>query len=90
MAGPDKGLGFMTTATTKPALIDKLASGLEHDGFRVPADYADELKAYEIEMTVSGGKKFSAPQGQHDDRVVSLALTWWVLATTGPLMAWEW
>jgi hypothetical protein len=76
LPGPDGKLGFNTTATTKPALIQGLATALEHDGFLVPRDYSDELRSYEVETMASGHPKFSAPTGQHDDRVISLALTW--------------
>ena len=79
--GPDSSPGFNTIATTKPALIQRLAAGLEHEGFTVPLDYADELRSYQVEFTGSGAAKFSAPSGYHDDRVISLALAYW--ATTG-------
>jgi len=79
--GVDKELGFNTTATTKPELIQSLASAMEHDGFRVPVDYADELRAYDVMMGASGHPKFSAPTGYHDDRVMGLALCWWAMAT---------
>lgn len=77
--GPDRGYGFNTTATTKPQLIQKLAGALEHDGFRVPKDYADELRSYQVEMGSGGHPKFGAPVGMHDDRVISLALCWWAM-----------
>jgi hypothetical protein len=77
--GPDGLPGFNTTATTKPDLIQKLAAALEHDGFLVPRDYGDELRAYEVEVTQTGHSKFSAPEGLHDDRVISLALCWWAM-----------
>lgn len=81
--GMDDLPGFNTTATSKPALIQKLASGLEHDGFLVPAEYADELKSYEVMTSASGHAKFSAPAGYHDDRVISLALAWWSITSGG-------
>ncbi len=81
--GHDLKPGFSTTATTKPELIQALAGALEHDGFTVPADYADELRSYEINVTASGHNQFSAPEGQHDDRVMSLALCWWAMTRTG-------
>jgi hypothetical protein len=71
-------LGFSTTATTKAGLIQGLAAALEHEKFLVPVDYADELRAFEVD-TSSGHPKFSAPEGQHDDRVISLALCWHTL-----------
>jgi hypothetical protein len=81
MAGPDKLPGFLTTATSKPGLIQALANALEHDGFQVPRDYADELRSYEVELSMAGHPKFSAPSGQHDDRVISLALCWWAMTS---------
>jgi hypothetical protein len=78
--GPDRSPGFNTSATTKPALIQGLAMALEHDGFKVPHEYADELRSYEVETMVSGHPKFSAPSGMHDDRIISLALAWQALA----------
>lgn len=88
LSGPDEGLGFNTSATTKPELIQDLASALEHSGFKAPHDYSDELRAYEVEMSTSGHPKFSAPQGLHDDRVISLALCWRAMTMGGgPLPA---
>jgi len=79
ISGPDYNPGFNTSATTKPALIQRLASGLEHGGFQVPLEYADELRSYQVEFTGSGATKFSAPSGYHDDRVISLALAYWAI-----------
>lgn len=76
MYGPDGGLGFNTTAGTKPPLIQGLASALEHDGFQVPVEAADELRSYEVELSTSGHPKFGAPDGLHDDWVMMLALLW--------------
>lgn len=80
--GPDNRPGFQTTATSKPALIQGLAAALEHDGFLVPADYADELRSYEVTLSTSGSPRFSSPDGQHDDRVISLALARFALVNT--------
>lgn len=81
LPGVDGLPGFNTTATTKPLLIQKLAGALEHDGFLAPKDYADELRAYEVEVMSTGHPKFGAPDGLHDDRVISLALAWWAMAS---------
>lgn len=77
MTGPDGALGFQTTASTKAELINRLALGLSRKEFKAPKEYADELRAYEVTTTLSGNPKFSAPEGLHDDRVISLALAWW-------------
>jgi hypothetical protein len=77
LLGPDKERGFNTTATTKPALIQRLATGIEQKQFTIPAEYADELRSYQVDLSPTGHPKFSAPEGMHDDRVISLALAWW-------------
>lgn len=83
LTGPDGKLGWNTSATTKPVLIQGLAAALEHHGFQVPREYGDELRSYEVETMASGHPKFSAPDGQHDDRVISLALAWQGIASGG-------
>jgi len=87
MNGPDGALGFNTTPTTKPALIQGLATSLEHHGFQVPKEAADELRVYEVEMTVSNKLKFGAPAGLHDDWVISLALLWRAMSAISHLPA---
>jgi len=82
LRGPDGLPGFMTTATTKPVLIESLAAALVHHGFKAPIEYKDELTAYQVEVMDSGRSKFGAPSGQHDDRVISLALAWWGITKT--------
>jgi hypothetical protein len=74
--GPDGGAGFNTTSGTKAELIQRLATGIEKGELKAPKEYADELRAYEVTVTTTN-PKFSAPTGQHDDRVISLALAWW-------------
>jgi hypothetical protein len=65
--------GFTTTATSKAGIIEALHLALVNGGFKVPKDYGDELRAFEIEIR-AGAPKFGAPSGLHDDRVISLAL----------------
>jgi hypothetical protein len=79
--------GFNTTATTKPVLIQALASALEHGGLQVPVEYADELRTYEVTIGDSGHPKFSAPEGRNDDRVISLALCWYAMSNIPWLIA---
>ena len=82
LRGADGNWGFSTTATTKPELIQSLAAALEHEGFKVPVEYADELRSFQVEASVAGYAKFNAPHGMHDDRVISLALAWKAMKTT--------
>lgn len=81
ITGPDGGAGFNTTAITKSELIYRLATAVEKVEFKAPKEYADEMRAYEVTVTTTN-PKFSAPTGQHDDRVISLALAWWSIANS--------
>lgn len=67
--------GFTTTATSKAQIMQALALALEQKSIAVPIEYRGELAAYEA---VFGGvsPRFGAPEGQHDDRVMSLALAY--------------
>lgn len=79
LSGPDGRPGFQTTASSKPAMIQRLATALERGEFSVPREYAGELRSYEVETMASGHPRFGAPEGMHDDRVISLALCWWAI-----------
>lgn len=85
MRGPDGGLGFMTTSSSKAELINRLALAIEKKEVQLPTEYADELRAYEVTVTAAN-PKFSAPAGQHDDRVISAALAWYTI----PEIGWFW
>ena len=74
--GPDHGLGFNTTASSKSDLIMRLALAMQKREVQLPIEYADELRAYEVQV-MTANPKFSAPKGQHDDRVISAALAWY-------------
>jgi hypothetical protein len=71
--------GFQTTATTKPPLIEALNLAFVQDAFKVPREYGDELRAYEI-ISNSGRTRFGAPEGLHDDTVISAALCYMAMA----------
>lgn len=65
-----KNLGWLTTATTKPYLIDNLAVAL-FEGMRVHSpDTIDEL----FRFVVHEDGKVSAEEGEHDDEVMALAI----------------
>ncbi len=87
LTGLDHKPGWLTTATSKAVLIQGLAAALETGQFTAPVDYADELRSYEMEVGTTN-MKFSAPSGQHDDRVISLALAWRAI-TTGQIVLGE-
>lgn len=69
-------------STKKKELIENLSIRIEQQRVYIPSDnrvLRDELKAYAYEFTASGRITYSAPQGLHDDAVISLALAVWGL-----------
>lgn len=78
-------VGFDTTASSKPPLIENLALELERGEWKFPEEDADELESYEVKINpVTGRPSYSAPEGGHDDRVMADALMlqagnmWWM------------
>jgi len=69
---------FVTTARSKPVLIDGLAIALERGELALQADpvLLGELSAYRLTPLPGGGFRYSAPAGGHDDTVIGLALAW--------------
>jgi phage terminase large subunit-like protein len=69
---------FQTTSASKAAVIDGLALAFERGELRVLHDEVllNELLAYQAERLPSGLLRYSAPDGLHDDCVISLALAW--------------
>jgi hypothetical protein len=73
-------VGFMTTGTSKPPLIENLALALERTEWQFQADpvWTAELEAYERTVSKTTGRSsYSAPSGSHDDTVISRALMVW-------------
>lgn len=73
--------GFKFTNETKNQLINNLAIAIEQRRITFPNEpiLVDELNAYEYSITDGGRIKYSAPDGKHDDCVISLALACWAL-----------
>lgn len=70
----------ITTNRYKVELIQNLAVMIENGEIVIPGELTvlkDELLAYTYTHTDGGAVKFSAPSGQHDDCVISLALAAW-------------
>lgn len=67
---------FMTTSATKQSIIQSLQSEFEHANIRILNDniLVGELLSFESKKTPSGNYSYSAPEGMHDDCVMSLAL----------------
>jgi len=77
LKGPDHRAGFMTTATTKPQLIENLALVLEREEWQFLPDpvWTGELEAYERTISPQTGRSsYNAPEGLHDDTVIARAL----------------
>jgi phage FluMu gp28-like protein len=66
-------------SSAKQQLIDKLRVNIENQRISFPSIpvLRKELEAYEYQVTDTGVIRFSAPSGQHDDCVISLALANW-------------
>lgn len=79
---------FNTTNASKSAAIDALALAFERGDIAIPNDATliAELQAYEMERLPSGLYRYSAPEGLHDDHVISLALAWQAVANYVPLL----
>lgn len=72
-------VGFQTTASSKPPLIESLALALEKVECQWQADpiWTGELEAYEMKTSANTGRPtYSAPQGLNDDTVIARALAW--------------
>ena len=70
--------GFQTTNASKTGIIESLALAFERREITIPNDsvLVSELQAYEMSRLPGGSFRYSAPEGLHDDTVMSLALAW--------------
>ncbi len=76
-----RGIGvmpFTTTNTSKQMIIQALQSAFENGSIQILNDpvLIGELLSFESKRTISGSFSYSAPDGMHDDCVMSLALAW--------------
>ena len=69
---------FQTTAVSKKLAIDALSLAFERGDISVIDDeiLIDELLSYEVRRLPSGNTTYGAPDGMHDDTVMSLAIAW--------------
>jgi hypothetical protein len=70
--------GFMTTNASKEEAVRSLEGAFERGEIRILNDpvLIGELQAFEQVMMAGGKYRFSAPEGMHDDCVISLAIAW--------------
>lgn len=69
---------FTTTSATKQGIIQSLQSAFENGQIRILNDpiLIGELLSFESKRNASGSFSYSAPDGMHDDCVMSLAIAW--------------
>jgi hypothetical protein len=69
---------FTTTNATKAVAVEALALAFERGDIRILNDpvLIGELQAFEMSQTPSKMIRYAAPEGMHDDTVISLALAW--------------
>lgn len=70
---------FTTTNTSKQMVIQALQSAFENGSIQIlnAPILIGELLSFESKRTISGSFSYSAPDGMHDDCVMSLALAWY-------------
>jgi hypothetical protein len=69
---------FTTTSASKPDLIEALGLAIERAELALLPDenLLHELASYTYELLPSGGYRYTAPPGLHDDLVIATALAW--------------
>lgn len=69
---------FIFSASAKQRLIEALVTAFQQGEIGIPYEgpLYDELKTFEFSYSKSGGVKYEAAGGGHDDCVMSLALAW--------------
>ncbi len=79
-------ISFTTTSATKQVIITNLQSAFEHGEIRILNDpvLIGELLSFESKRSPSGSFTYSAPEGMHDDCVMSLAIAWHALSAPSP------
>lgn len=85
---------FHTTSPSKQKLIDDLSVAFEQGAISIPriqahefaAVLVSELEAYTLERSPAGNIRYNAPEGLHDDTVMSLALGWYGVQYSAPLI----
>ena len=79
---------FTTTSATKQAIIQSLQAAFENGLIRVLDEpvLIGELLSFESKRNASGSFSYSAPDGMHDDCVMSLAIAWHGVSDRGVVL----
>lgn len=69
---------FHTSHETKAEIVEGLVMAFERGEIRILNDAVaiNELESFESQRLPSGSVRYSAPDGAHDDAVMSLAIAW--------------
>jgi hypothetical protein len=83
--------GYKFTQESKKRLIESLMLSFEQGRIRILDEkvQTNELDIFEYTIGQSGTVHYSAPDGYHDDCVISLALANWALANMGEVRIWS-
>lgn len=79
---------FVTTNASKAAAVEALALAFERGDIHIinDATLIAELQAFEMSRTITGMTRYAAPEGMHDDCVMSAVMGYSAIAETGPLL----
>lgn len=79
---------FVTTNASKAAAVEALALAFERGDVHIinDATLIAELQAFEMSRTATGMTRYAAPEGMHDDMVMSAVFGYSAIAETGPLL----
>ena len=79
--------GYKFTLGTKADLIDNLSLMMDNAELSYPdiPELINELELFGYKKGATGTTHYGAPEGYHDDCVISLALAAWLLRRGGPL-----
>ncbi len=79
---------FTTTSGTKQTVIQNLQAAFENAEIGIIDDpvLIGELLSFESKRNASGSFSYSAPEGMHDDCVMSLALAWDIVKPGGSVI----
>ncbi len=72
--------GYKFTAESKRLLIENLSITWDEGRYTIPEEASaliNELKAFTYEISRTGNVRYSAPEGLHDDCVISFGLSAW-------------
>jgi len=77
--------GYVFTNPSKKILIETLQLGIQDKAFTMPGIpvVVNELRQFEYKISLSRNVIYGAPDGAHDDCVISLALVWYAVQMQG-------